>query len=152
MAIKTKKAKQSFSLGITSILESYGLHLEDDTKLPLIKDILEFTENFDDTTEHWQYIRGSYCTMYKSVTGRDCAFIGGEHKALKEVAKELKKRFCEKHQLITWSAEEAVTTMESYYRVFLTLPNAQKNFCASYIFYHFDQTISMVSYEKNKSK
>jgi len=151
--IKTKKAKLTFEQNITNILESHGLSIPDDIRFPLIKDIGFLFETYDGgVTEHWQYIRANWCNVFISVTGRECSFMGAEHKGLREISNELKKRYLDKNPNNIWSAETAVSIHNAYYETVCKLPNVIKNFSASYLFYHFDQHISMIADIQKRQK
>lgn len=154
---KTKRQKADFKTGLNSVLQSFGIDLDDHLKDQVIDSISEYIINSfkpDNKTMHWNQLVEHYFKFYEhdAKNGVEPAFMFQEPKALKEISNVLKSRYLKKNKDGIWDAPTAVIQHEAFYRNAMTLPFIAQNFSISFLYSNFDKIVSNLSANRNKQE
>jgi len=153
--LTTKKSKQTFKDGITSILESHHLFLEPEVLEPLLKDFEEFFNNTfspDDSTMFWSELVSQWISFYQEVTGDKPEFTPIEAMNLKRLNKVLRIRYMNAKVDGIWDLHTCITQQEIYYRSATTISFYKQALSLTNLYSKFNEIVAQLSAIKKKQK
>lgn len=151
----TKKKAIDFKMGITSILESHGLHLEQDQLSPLLSDLeIYFNETFrpDNSTVYWSELVSHWLAFYFEIVGEKPEFTAIEAINLKRINKVLKHRYMEAVINGVWDKQTCLRQQELYYRSAITIDFYKQNLSLTILYSKFNEITSRLSAIRKKQK